>query len=109
MLLLLYGAASLAAAFNVIVVYVPTAPRRGIARTHTNSLFYFDDIQAMTIHEFERLSIELDLDAAERDVIHQAYTVSKIATMKMLGVQRAYMFSALTLLAWIPLILLQTA
>ncbi|HEY7269869.1 MAG TPA: Pycsar system effector family protein [Dehalococcoidia bacterium] len=106
-LLALYGAASLLAAFNVIVVYVPTAPRRGIARTHTHSLFYFDDIQALSAAEFEALSVELDLDLAERDVIHQAHTVSRIATEKMQGVQRAYLFSALTLMAWIPLILLQ--
>ncbi len=106
--LLLYAAASLISAFYVTVVYVPTAPRRGIARTHTNSLFYFDDVQAMPVLEFERLSIQLDLDIAERDVIHQAHTVSKIATEKLLGVQRAYLFSALTLLAWLPLILLQT-
>lgn len=107
LLLALYAVASAIAAFYVTVVYVPTAPRRGAARTHENSLFYFDDIQAMAIDDFEQRSIDLDIELAERDVIRQAHTVSKIASDKLLGVQRAYMFSAATLLAWMPLAVLQ--
>jgi hypothetical protein len=52
-LLLVYVTAALVASFFVIVVYVPTAPRRGAARTHSNSIFYFDDVQAMPVDDFE--------------------------------------------------------
>lgn len=107
LLLVVYAVASLIATFYVAVVYVPTAPRRRTKRTHTNSLFYFDDIQAMPVGEFEQRSIEIDLDLLERDVIHQAHAVSKIATGKLRGVQRAYFYSALTLLAWMPLTVIE--
>ena len=107
LLLTAYGLASATAAFYVTAVYVPTAPRRGASRTHEHSLFYFDDIQAMPIAEFEERSLEFDIEVAERDVIRQAHTVSKIASDKLLGVQRAYLFSAATLLAWLPLMVLQ--
>src|SRR5262249_15479159 len=62
MLLIVYVVAALVASFFVIVVYVPTAPRRGAARTHMNSLFYFDDIQDMPVEEFEYRSVRMDLD-----------------------------------------------
>jgi len=104
-LLVVYVVAALVASFFVVVVYVPTAPRRGAARTHMNSLFYFDDIQAMPVDEFEYRSMRMDLDVAERDVIRQAHTVSRIASDKLIGVQRAYAFSALALLAWMILVL----
>ncbi len=106
-LLIAYVVNSLVASFFVAQVYVPTAPRRGIARTHTNSLFYFDDIQAMSGDEFEHRSIDLDIELAERDVIRQAHTVSTIASNKLIGVQRAFLYSAIALLAWLPLIVFQ--
>lgn len=106
-LLLAYVALSMVATVYVAAVYVPTAPRRGAARTHHQSLFYFDDIQAMPVDEFEARSIRIDLAVAERDVIRQAHTVSRIASQKLVGVQRAFLFSALTLVAWLPLIVLQ--
>lgn len=105
-LLGLYMVTALVASFFVVVVYVPTAPKRGAARTHMNSLFYFDDIQAMTADDFEHRSIHMDIDVAERDVIRQAHTVSRIASEKLIGVQRAYLFSAIALFAWMLLILL---
>jgi hypothetical protein len=106
-LLLAYGALSLAAIWHVTVVYVPTAPRRGAARTHTQSIFYFDDIQAMPVDEFERRSLDIDLDVAERDVIRQVHTVSTISSNKLRGVQWAFLFSALSLAAWLPLIVVE--
>jgi hypothetical protein len=105
-LLFVYVVAALVASFFVIVVYVPTAPRRGAARTHANSIFYFDDVQAMPVDDFETRSIRMDIDVAERDVIRQAHTVSRIASDKLIGVQRAYLFSAVALFAWMLLILL---
>jgi hypothetical protein len=48
----------------------------------------------------------MDIDLAERDVIRQAHTVSRIASDKLIGVQRAYLFSAVALFAWMVLILL---
>jgi hypothetical protein len=108
-LLVAYAVASLVASFFVVVVYVPTAPKRGAARTHLHSIFYFDDIQAMPVDEFERRSIHMDIDVAERDVIRQAHTVSRIASEKLIGVQHAYLWSALALLAWILMILLARA
>ena len=106
LLLFAYVFAALVASFFVIVVYVPTAPRRGAARTHSNSIFYFDDIQAMPVDDFETRSTRMDIDLAERDVIRQAHTVSRIASDKLIGVQRAYLFSAIALFAWMMLILL---
>ena len=47
----------------------------------------------------------MDIDVAERDVIRQAHTVSRIASDKLIGVQQAYLFSAVALLAWLLLVL----
>ncbi|MFN0096329.1 MAG: Pycsar system effector family protein [Dehalococcoidia bacterium] len=105
-LLLAYACAALLAAWYIVIIYVPTAPRRGAARTHLGSIFYFDDIQAMPVDEFERLSIDMDIDNAERDVIRQVHTVSTIASTKLVGVQRAFFWSALALGAWLPLIVI---
>ena len=40
------------------------------------------------------------------DVIRQAHTVSRIASEKRIGVQRAYLFSAIALLVWLLVVLL---
>jgi len=103
-LLIAYAAASLVASMFVVVVYVPTAPKRGRARMHYNSIFYFDDVQAMSIEQFQDRSVRMDIDLAERDVIGQAYTVSRLASQKLIGVRQAYLFSAVALLAWMLLI-----
>jgi hypothetical protein len=60
----------------------------------------------MPTDDFEDRSIRMDVALAERDVIRQAHTVCRISSEKLLGVQRAYLFSALALLAWMALILL---
>jgi hypothetical protein len=122
-LLVVYVAAALVASFFVVVVYVPTAPRRGAARTHMNSLFYFDDIQAMPVEEFEyrsrthgprRRRARRDSPSPYREPhrLGQAdrgparLLLQCAASDKLIGVQRAYSCSALALLAWMVLVLL---
>jgi len=101
----LYAACSLAATWHVARVYVPTAPSE---RQHGSSLFYFDDIRAMGLERFQALSRAVNWESLERDVLNQTFVVCAVASRKLRGVQRAYLFSALVLAAWLPLIVLRS-
>jgi hypothetical protein len=41
-------------------------------------------------------------------VLNQTFVVCAVASRKLRGVQRAYLFSALVLAAWLPLIVLRS-
>lgn len=105
-LLLTYVGASLMAFRQVALIYIPTAPHRGRRLEFGHSVFYFDDIQHMPPDEFERRSVTATMDELERDVIRQTHVVASVASRKLAGVQQAYVFSGLTLGAWMPLVVL---
>lgn len=104
-LLVLYAVSSLVATWHVARVYVPTAPNE---RAHGDSVFYFDDIRAMGMARYQERSRTATWDELEDDVLNQTFVVCSVASRKLRGVQRAYIFSALALAAWLPLIVLRS-
>ena len=79
-------------------VYMPMNPRTG------KSVIYFEDIAAMKYESFEAQSKEMGLDAIECQLLDQIHRVSRIASLKMSRVRRAFLLSGPSSTLWLALL-----
>lgn len=79
-------------------VYLPRTPRIG------ESLIYFEDIAKLPFDAFRDQSESMTPEAIERQLLHQIYTVSGIASTKMHRVRWAYYLSVPSVALWIMLL-----
>ena len=80
-------------------VYMPMS-----ART-VGSLIFFEDIAAMEWGDFQSAARNTSHDLIERQLIHQIYVVSGVASAKMRRVRWAIIVSLPTILAWFALLM----
>lgn len=79
-------------------VYLPRNPRtRG-------SLIYFEDIAAMSFESLKEQATSMDAETIERQLLGQIHTVSRIASLKMRRVRRAYYLSVPPVVLWLLLL-----
>ena len=79
-------------------VYMPMNAKTG------GSLIFFADIAAMEWEAFQSASRNMSHDLIERQLIHQIYVVSGVASVKMQRVRWAIMMSPPAILAWLVLL-----
>ena len=79
-------------------VYMPMTAKTG------DSLIFFEDIAAMEWEEFQSAARNMSHDLIERQLIHQIYVVSGVASVKMRRVRWAIIMSLPAILAWFALL-----
>ena len=81
-----------------VSVYLPTNPKTG------RSLIYFEDVGAMPFETFAEQAKQMRPEAMEHQLLHQIYTVSRIASTKMRKVRRACVLSVPSVVLWVILL-----
>ena len=79
-------------------VYMPMSAKTG------DSLIFFEDIAAMEWADFQSAARNMSHDLIERQLLHQIYVVSGVASVKMRRVRWAIMMSLPAILAWLALL-----
>ena len=79
-------------------VYMPMNAKTG------ESLIFFEDIAAMEWEAFQSASRNMSHDLIERQLIHQIYVVSGVASAKMRRVRWAIGMSLPSIVAWLALL-----
>lgn len=81
-------------------------PITDLPRGHSDSLVYFEDIQAMSPETFTERATQMDTDEIERQLLQQIHAVSHVVSTKMARVKWAFRMSipavilCVTLIAW---------
>ena len=79
-------------------VYMPMNAKTG------DSLIFFEDIAAMEWEDFQSAARNASHDLIERQLLHQIYVVSGVASVKMRRVRWAIRMSLPAILAWFALL-----
>ena len=79
-------------------VYMPMNAKTG------DSLIFFEDIAAMEWEDFQLAARNMSHDLIERQLLHQIYVVSGVASVKMRRVRWAIIMSLPAILAWFVLL-----
>ena len=79
-------------------VYMPMNAKTG------ESLIFFEDIAAMEWADFQLAARNMSHDLIERQLIHQIYVVSGVASVKIRRVRWAIIMSLPAILAWFALL-----
>ena len=79
-------------------VYMPTNPNSG------ESLIFFEDVTYMGFGAFENRARNMGPNCIERQLVDQVHRVSKIASVKMCRVRRAFWWSLPATLLWLVLL-----
>lgn len=69
----------------------------------SNSLLYFEDVQAMSLEEFTSKTAQLDEDDIERQLLQQIHAVSRVVSVKMRRVRWAFILSVPAVVLWVAL------
>lgn len=80
------------------LVYLPANAATG------RSLIFFEDISGMAWEEFQSAAQNMSHDLMERQLLHQIYVVSQVASVKMRCVRWAIILSLPAILAWFALL-----
>lgn len=80
------------------LVYLPANAATG------RSLIFFEDISGMEWEEFQSAAQNMSHDMMERQLLHQIYVVSQVASVKMRRVRWAIIISLPAILAWFALL-----
>ena len=80
------------------LVYLPINPRTG------ESLIYFEDIASMDYKLFESQAKGMSARVIEGQILDQIHRISKIASVKMHRVRRAFLLSAPASAVWLVLL-----
>ena len=88
---------SVAAALAALV-YVPVNPKTG------ESVVYFEDISAMTYGDFRKKASAMTTDIIEDELLDQIFRISRIASIKMARVTRAFIFTVPSIILWFTLL-----
>ena len=97
-LIVAYCVIGIAVVVLAALVYIPINPK-----TET-SLIYFEDIASMDYERFRSKARDMTDEVIECDLLDQIHRVSKIASVKMCRVRRAFQLSLLASLLWIVLL-----
>ena len=79
-------------------VYMPANPNTG------KSLIFFEDVASLGFESFETRARNMNSDCIERQLIDQVHRVSKITSVKMRRVRRAFWCSLPASLLWLILL-----
>ena len=80
-------------------VYMPMNAKTG------ESFIFFEDIAAMEWGDFQSAARNMSHDLVERQLIHQIYVVSRVASAKMRRVRWAIILSLPSIAAWLALLM----
>lgn len=100
LLIAAYALSTVAVLVLALQVYFPVLRQTG--HSHT----FFEDIRLMSRDDFVRQSLELSGDALERELLDQVHASSGIVSQKFRQLRVAFRLSAITLAAWVPLMML---